>query len=154
MYRRIQTNFGKTKNALFTAGEAMVKGMLVVKNLTNNEVALPSAATGTNVYIVDFDPEYTGLLSVEEYVSDYDSRLNTIAEDARVTLETIQVGEVYGTDQFIAAGIAVSDPLQVGTDGKLAKKASGTSPLRATNISYDDAGHTLLLFTITDEAFA
>ena len=154
MYRRIKSNFGKVKDATFIAGETMKKGMLVVKNYANGEVELPAAATGTNVFIVDFDPAITGLLAVQDNVSDYDARMNDIAENDRVTLEVLQVGEEYGTDQFTAAGIAVGDALQVGTDGKLAKKATGTSPLVATNIGYNDAGHTLLLFEVTENPFA
>jgi len=153
MYRRLQSNFGKTKNAMFTAGEAMVKGMLVVKDYSDSTVNLPASATAVNVFIVDFDPEYTGLLSVENNVSDYDARLNDIALGDRVTLELLQVGEKYGTDQFIATGIAVGDPLEVGTDGKLAKH-TGTSPFVATDIAYDDAGNTLLVFEITETPFA
>lgn len=154
MYRRMKSNFGKVKDATFVAGEAMVKGMLVVKNYATGEVELPASAVGTNVFIVDFDPEWTGLLAVQDYVSDYDTRLNTIADGDKVALETLQVGEEYGTDQFTATDIVVGSYLQVGTDGKLAVKASGTSPLVATNIAYDDAGHTLLLFEVTENPFA
>jgi len=154
MYRRMKSNFGKVKDATFKAGVAMKKGMLVTKNYTTGEVELPASATGTNVFIVDFDPETVGLLAIENNVSDYDARMNDIAEDAKVTLETLQVGEEYGTDQFIATGIAVGDALQVGTDGKLAKKATGTSPLVATDIAYNDNGNTLLLFTVTENPFA
>lgn len=154
MYRRLQSNFGKTKDATFTAGEAMVKGMLVVKDYATKEVNLPADAVGTNVFIVDFDPATTGLLAVQDNVSDYDERLNTIAEDAKVTLELLEVGEVYATDQFTATDIAVGDALQAGADGLLAKKATGTSPLVATDISYDDAGNTLLAFEVTENPFA
>lgn len=154
MFRRLQSNFGKTKDATFTAGEAMVKGMLVVKDYANKEVNLPAAAVGTNVFIVDFSPEYVDMLAVQANTSDYDAVMNTIAEDARVSLELLEVGEVYATDQFTATGIAVGDALQVGTDGKLAKKATGTSPLVATDIAYSDAGNTLLAFTITENPFS
>lgn len=154
MYRRLKANFGKVKDATFTAGEAMEKGMLVVKDFSTSEVNLPASAVGTNVFIVDFDPEYLDMLSVEANISDYDSRMNTIAEDAKVTLEILQVGEEYATDQFTATGIAVGDSLQVGTDGLLAKKASGTSPLVATVLELDDAGNTLLAFAVTEQAWA
>ncbi|GAG12341.1 unnamed protein product, partial [marine sediment metagenome] len=43
MYRRFQSNFGKTKTAIWTASEVMVKGMLVVKNVTALEVDLPAS---------------------------------------------------------------------------------------------------------------
>ena len=154
MYRRLQSNFGKTKDATFTAGEAMVKGMGVVKDYANKEVALPAAAQGTNIFIVDADPAWTGLLSVENNVSDYDARLNDIDEDDKVTLELLEVGEVYGTDQFATDTYAVNDYLEVGTDGKFAKKASGTSPLVVTIPEYDDAGNTLLVFEVTQTPWA
>ena len=154
MYRRLQSNFGKTKEATYTASEAMVKGMLVVKDRATKKVALPASAVGTGVFIVDVNPSYTGLMAVESNISDYDVRLNAIAEDDAVSLELLEVGEVYGTDQFVATGIAVGDALQVGTDGKLAKKASGTSPLIATDIAYNDAGTTLLVFEVTDTVWA
>lgn len=153
MYRRLKSNHGKVKDAMFTAGEVMVKGMLVVKDYAAMEVNLPVAAAGTNVFIVDFDKAYTGLLSVENNVSDYDSRLNNIADGDRVTLELLEVGEEYITDQFIATSIVVGSPLEVGTDGKLALH-TGTSPLVATSITYSDAGNVVLAFTITETPFA
>lgn len=154
MYRRLQSNFGKTKEATYTASEAMVKGMLVVKDVTTKKVALPSAAAGTGVFIVDVEPAYTGLDAVKTNISDYATSRNTIAEDDYVTLELLEVGEVYTTDQFTATSIVAGSYLQVGTDGKLAVKGSGTSPLVAVNPAADDAGHTVLEYVITDTAWA
>lgn len=149
MYRRLKSNFGKVKDATFKAEVAMKKGMFVVKDFANKTVEFPSAETSTGIYIVDFDPEYTGLLSVQPNVSDYDARMNDIAIGQKVTLEFMEVGEEYATDQFVATGIAVGDSLAVGTAGKLIKAVSpATTNIKATNISYNDAGHTLLAFTI------
>lgn len=148
MYRRLKSNFGKVKDATFKAEVAMKKGMFVVKDLVNKTVELPSAETSTGIFIVDFDPDYTGLLAVQPNVSDYDARMNDIAVGQKVTLEIIEVGEEYATDQFVAAGIAVGDSLAVGTAGKLIKAVSpATTNLKATNIAYNDAGKTLLAFT-------
>lgn len=153
MYRRFQTNFGKTKDAMFTASEDMVKGMLVVKDFTNSTVALPASAVGTGVYLVDVNPQYTGLMSVETNISDYDDRLNDIASGDAVSLELLEVGETYGTDQFTATSIVVGSYLQAGTDGKLALYAGTSSPLVAVDIAYSDAGNTLLKFAVTDTPF-
>lgn len=148
MYRRLKSNFGKVKDATFKAEVVMKKGMFVVKDFANKTVELPSAETSTGIFIVDFDPEYTGLLAVQPNVSDYDARMNDIAVGQKVTLEIIEVGEEYATDQFVAAGIAVGDSLAVGTAGKLIKAVSpATTNLKATNIAYNDAGKTLLAFT-------
>lgn len=154
MYRRLQSNHGKTKNAMFTASEAMKKGMLVVKDVTDNTVALPAAATATNVYIVDFTPEPTLETSVKVNISDYASVMNDIADGDSVTLELLQVGEVYSTDQFTATDIVAGSYLQVGTDGLLAKKATGTSPLVAIDPAASDAGNTVLTYTVTETVWA
>ena len=154
MYRRLSNNFGKTKVAIFTAGEEMKKGMFVEKDLVNGEVNLPAAIAGTNVFIVDVEPDITCELSVLNNISDYDVLLNDIAEGKLVSLELMQVGEEYATDQFIATGIAVGDILEVNTAGQLVIGTGTTSPLVATDIAYDDAGHTLLAFTITESLFA
>jgi len=146
MYRRLKSNFGKVKDATFKAEVAMKKGMLVVKDFANKTVELPSALTSTGVFIVDYDPAYIGMLSVENNISDYDARMNDIPQNAPVTLEIIEVGEEYATDQFVAAGIAVGDSLEVATTGKLVK-AAGATNLKATNIAYNDNGKTLLAFT-------
>ena len=146
MYRRLKSNFGKVKDATFKAEVAMKKGMFVVKDFANKTVELPTALTSTGIFIVDFDPAYTGMLSVENNISDYDARMNDIPQNAPVTLEIIEVGEEYATDQFVAAGIAVGDSLEVSTAGKLVK-AAGATNLKATNIAYNDAGKTLLAFT-------
>lgn len=146
MYRRLKSNFGKVKDATFKAEVAMKKGMFIVKDFANKTVELPSALTSTGIFIVDFDPEYKGLMAVENNISDYDSRMNDIAIGAPVTLEIIEVGEEYATDQFVATGIAVGDSLEVATTGKLVK-AAGATNIKATNIAYNDAGHTLLAFT-------
>jgi len=154
MYRRLKVNLGKNKDATFTAGEVMKKGMFVVKDYANGEVNLPAAATGTNVFIVDFDPDYVDFLSVRTNVSDYEDVMNDIADGAKVSLELLEVGEEYATDQFVATDIVVGSALSVNDEGKLVKKATGTSPLVATDIAYNDAGHTLLAFTVTENPFA
>ena len=154
MYRRLQSNFGKTKDATFVAATPMKKGMLVQKDYATLEVDFPSALTATDVYIVDFEPDCTGLLAIESNVSDYDARKNDIATGAKVTLELLEVGEVYATDQFVATSIVVGSSLEVSTAGMLVVKATGTSPLVATNIAYDDAGNTLLAFAVTAQVVA
>ena len=156
MFRRLQSNFGKTKDTTYTAGEALTKGMLVVKDRANKEVTTPASAiaTGVDIYMLDFDPDYTGLLAVQENVSDYDSRMNDVADGARVALELLEVGEVYATDQYDAGVYAVGDFLQVGTDGKLEAYAGTSAPLVVYDGAYDDAGNTLLAFEVTNTPYA
>ena len=154
MYRRLQSNYGKTKNAMFVAGEAMTKGMLVVKDVTDGTVNLPASAVGTNVYIVDFEPEPTLETSVKRNISDYADVANDIDAGVNVSLELLEVGESYSTDQFTATDIVAGSYLEVGTDGLLAKKATGTSPIVAINPEATDAGHTVLTYTITENPYA
>lgn len=154
MYRRLQSNYGKTKNAMFTASEVMKKGMLVEKDVTANTVALPASAAGTNVYIVDFVPDPTLETSVKVNMSDYADVNNDIASGDYVSLEILQVGEVYSTDQFTADDIIAGSYLEVGTDGLLAKKATGTSPIVAIDPDANDAGNTVLTYTVTETVYA
>lgn len=150
MFRRLQSNFGKTKEATYTAGEDMKKGMLVVKDRTNGEALLPSAISATGVFIVDVDPEYVDMLAVKNNISDYDDLLNDISDGDPVTLELLEVGEVYGTDQFDTASYTIGDYLAVGVDGKLEAYAGVSTPLVVVDPAYDDAGNTLLVFEVTD----
>jgi hypothetical protein len=142
MLRQLQTVNRKNADATLVAGEAMKVGMMVVKDLANGEVVLPSAATSSNVFFVTKEKIPTGLLSVQGEQSEYLASFNDIAEDEEVVIITPVAGERYATDQFVAANLQVGYPVHVGTDGKIFRIWEGTSSMLYGG-SYVDNGHTL-----------
>jgi len=149
MLRQLQTVNRKNADAMLTAGEAMKVGMMVIKDLANGEVVLPSAATSSNVFFVTKEKIPTGLLSVQGEQSEYLTDFNDIAEDEEVVLITPVAGERYATDQFTAANLQVGYPVHVGTDGKIFRIWEGTSTMLYGG-SYDDNGHTLAKIDIIE----
>jgi hypothetical protein len=150
MLRRLQNITGKNIDAQLPAGAAMVKGMIVQKDLANGKAILPTTQVG--LYFVDVDVQPTGLMSYEGDISDYDDRLNKIAKDSFVQLEKGISGERFATDQFIATGLTVGDYMGAHTtvdenQGKLEKLASGTSNLIYGGYVIDN-GHRLAIVQI------
>lgn len=150
MYRRLQANHGKTKEATYTADVAMKKGQLVMVDLATKEAKMPTAQLKEGLYIVDFDPAYEGMLAIENNVSDYDKRKNDIPADAHVALELLERGEEYATDQYVTSDTIVDGcNLEVDSTGKL-KFSASDSPIKCTSKVYNDAGHTLLAYKIAE----
>ena len=140
MLRRLQTVDGKNIDVMNTAGAALVRGMVVQKDLTNKKAILP--ADSKNLYFVDRDVQPTGLMAYEGEISEYDERLDNIKSGAFVQLEKMFPGERYATDQIVTTDLAVGDFLEAGTDGKLKKLATGESNLVYGGI-HNDNGHAL-----------
>lgn len=150
MLRVLQSINAKNADAMYVAGEAMVKGMGVVKG-SNNEVALPNSATATDIFLVTKEMIPTGVNSLYGELSDYSTCFENIAEDEPVVLIKPILGERYFTDQ--ADTVAVGNYLVVGTDGKFEVASSTTSNLKVTSITYKDAGsHAGIVFEVVDLA--
>jgi 6-phosphogluconate dehydrogenase (decarboxylating) len=150
MLRVLQSINAKNADAMYVAGEAMVKGMGVVKS-SDNEVILPNTATATDIFLVTKEMIPTGVNTLYGELSDYSDCFENIAADEPVALITPFKGERYFTNQ--ADTVAVGDYLVAGTDGKFEKAASTTSNLKVTSVTYKDAGtHSGIVFEVTDWA--
>lgn len=130
MLRRLQTNSFKAVDSMNKAAVAMVKGMLVQKDLATKTVKLPTSQEG--LFFVTRDNYPVGIMSMEGELSDYDPRFENIEANSQVVLEKPVAGERYATDQIVTTGLAVNDYLiaevTVGADqGKLKKNATATS---------------------------
>lgn len=126
MYKNLLRNGGKAKNAMFTADGAMKKGMLVVPNFATMVASLPGANTD-DVYFVDYSPEPTIETSVRPNMPSTSAVFNDIPDLAKVSLETIEKGESWETDQFDNTDVIIKgDYLEVNTTGKLIKKATAS----------------------------
>ena len=149
MLRRLQNFNGKNIDAQTTAGAAMVKGMLVQKNLVTGTAILPLSQEG--LYFVDKDNQPMGLMAYEGEISEYDDRLVKIASGDPVQLEKPISGERYATDQFTATGLAVGNYLIAvvapgATQGFLIKNATAT-PFKYGGTVVEN-GHTLAIVEV------
>lgn len=149
MLRRLQTLTAKNIDTQLKAAVAMVRGRLVQKDIVNNTAILPTSQEG--LYFVDKDVQPTGLMAYEGEISDYDTRLETIAQNDFVQLERPFAGERFATTEFVSTGFSVGDYAEVSTvadatQGKLIKKAT------AGAFKYDgtvvENGHTLAIFEV------
>jgi hypothetical protein len=150
MLRVLQSINAKNADAMYVAGEAMVKGMGVVKS-SDNEVILPNSATATDIFLVTKEMIPTGVNSLYGELSDYSDCFENIVEHEPVVLVKPIIGERYFTNQVDT--VAVGDYLVVGTDGKFEKAVSTTSNLKVTSVTYKDAGsHAGVVFEAVDLA--
>jgi len=127
MLRRLQNFNGKNIDATKKAKVAMVRGLLVQKDVTTGEAVLPVSQEG--LFFVDRDAQPTGLGAMAGDVSEYDDSLDKIAAGVPVQLEGFVKGEIYAVDQFVATGFAVGNYAEVSnvvdaTQGKIIKKAT------------------------------
>lgn len=149
MLRDFQANYGKVKNTMFKAADAMVTGMAVVKNHVNNTVAFPAAATADNLFLVTKERVPTGINAGRGDMSDYDDNFVKITEDEFVGLEQyVTQGERFGTDQYVKDGLAVGDVVMAGTDGKFVKATAGMESTYVYVGEFDDVGHTLAIIEV------
>lgn len=151
MLRRLQTVSGKNIDVQMKADVAMTRGMVVQKNFANGEAIMPASQAG--LYFVDRDVQPTGLMAYEGEISDYDTRLETIAIGDFVQLEKPVVGERYATDQFVADNLVVGGYMDVSTAadatlGKLIHSADASKFMYAGTMS--DNGHTLAIVEIVE----
>ncbi len=152
MLREVQTNAQKTTDAMYKADVAMVTGMAVVKNRVDMTADIPTAATTEGFYFVTKERIPTGINCTRGDMSDYDTNFTDIAQNEFVKLIIPEVGEKYGTDQFVATGLTKGDALMI-TDGKFVKATASTVPSKLIYGGvFNDAGHSLALVEITDKA--
>lgn len=112
---------GSATQEIYPAGENLIKGQVVVKNLATKK-AEKADGIGEGLYFVDKDYVPTGAEAGTE-VSDYASEAQEVKANEMCILKHLVSG-TWGTDQVEATGLAEGDYL-VAKDGKLAKAASG-----------------------------
>ena len=156
MIRDMRRNGAQPKDTMHKAEVAMVTGMgVVIKDATT--VALPSAETASNVYVVTKERIPTGINTARVDMSDYDEDFVNIKAGEFIGLERYTDGEKFATDQFKAedfgegavAGFAVS----VGTDGKWQKATVSTMPSKYVFDGFhNDNGHKLVMVRVEADA--
>ena len=156
MIRDMKRNGAQPKDTMHKAEVAMVTGMgVVIKDATT--VALPSAETASNVYVVTKERIPTGINTARVDMSDYDEDFVNIKAGEFIGLERYTDGEKFATDQFKAgdfgegavAGFAVS----VGVDGKWQKATVSTMPSKYVfDRFHNDNGHKLVMVRVEADA--
>ena len=156
MIRDMRRKGAQPKDTMHKAEVAMVTGMgVVIKDATT--VALPSAETASNVYVVTKERIPTGINTARVDMSDYDEDFVNIKAGEFIGLERYTDGEKFATDQFKAedfgegavAGFAVS----VGVDGKWQKATVSTMPSKYVFDGFhNDNGHKLVMVRVEADA--
>ena len=156
MIRDMRRNGAQPKDTMHKAEVAMVTGMgVVIKDATT--VALPSAETASNIYVVTKERIPTGINTARVDISDYDEDFVNIKAGEFIGLERYTDGEKFATDQFKAedfgegavAGFAVS----VGVDGKWQKATVSTMPSKYVFDGFhNDNGHKLVMVRVEADA--
>lgn len=156
MIRDMRRNGSQPKDTMHKAEVAMVTGMgVVIKDATT--VALPSAETASNIYVVTKERIPTGINTARVDMSDYDEDFVNIKAGEFIGLERYTDGEKFATDQFKAedfgegavAGFAVS----VGVDGKWQKATVSTMPSKYVFDGFhNDNGHKLVMVRVEADA--
>ena len=152
----MRRNGAQPKDTMHKAEVAMVTGMgVVIKDATT--VALPSAETASNIYVVTKERIPTGINTARVDMSDYDEDFVNIKAGEFIGLERYTDGEKFATDQFKAedfgegavAGFAVS----VGVDGKWQKATVSTMPSKYVFDGFhNDNGHKLVMVRVEADA--
>lgn len=156
MIRDMRRNDAQPKDTMHKAEVAMVTGMgVVIKDATT--VALPSAETASNVYVVTKERIPTGINAARQDMSDYDEDFVNVKAGEFIGLERYTDGEKFATDQFKAsdftdeavAGFAVS----VGADGKWQKSTASTVLSKYVFDGFhNDNGHKLVMVRVEADA--
>lgn len=151
MLRDFQSKNGKNVPANYKAKVAMKTGMGVVLDRTNKEVDFPTAATASEIYVVNKARIPTGVNCARADMSDYDDNFVKVAADELVKLETYTNPESFGTD---AKGTTATKGkvLVVGTDGLWADAASTVASKYLYADDYVDNGHTLMKIDVLETA--
>ena len=147
MLRRILVNDQKIAPAIFTAGAALKRGMLVKLDENTGKVAAASDPV-SGVYFVDKETIQEGINSkdIVGEMSEYDDIFENIASGELVVLEAPIPGETYATDQFSltseSTAVAGTTALSV-SDGKFVEAGkSATTIFRYAGI-YNDGSKKL-----------
>ena len=155
MIRDMRRNGAQPKDTMHKAEVAMVTGMgVVIKDATT--VALPSAETASNIYVVTKERIPTGINTARQDMSDYDDDFVNVKAGEFIGLERYTDGEKFATDQFKAEdfgesavqGFAVS----VGADGKWMKAGSTVASKYVFDGPHDDNGHKLVMIRVEADA--
>jgi len=139
---------GHSVNEVYQAGEALTRGMVVVKNFTTNK-ADKADNVSENIYFADKNFQPTGYQSDME-ISEYTTEAQAIGADERFILKRLMSG-TWATDLIDTTGLVGGDYLKAGTaanEGKLIKAVLGdVCTLRYVG-TYDDAGNALHSFEV------
>jgi hypothetical protein len=154
MLRELQTVIGKNVAANYKAATAMVTGMGVVKDTANGKFAFASTPTATNVFFLNKERVPTGINTAKTDMSDYDTNFTALVENEFGKLVTPVVGEVYGTDQYVSAGLSVDNALMVGTDGKWKKATAQMTSRFQYKGTVVDNGRTLAKIEVLADTIA
>lgn len=144
MLRELQTIINKNADSMLKADVDVVTGMGVVKDGSNGEFKLPTAETDTGVFFVNKEQVPTGLNTARINMSDYDDDFCKVAAGERAKLIAYVAGERIATDQYSDSLTDIDTYVKVGTDGKIAAVASGTSKMLFKGTMIDN-GHTLAI---------
>ena len=148
MLRDNKTIISKPVAADYTASAKVACGMGVVLNTTNKTFAPPSAAGDTNIFLVFKERIPTGMYTALSDFSDYDDIFMTVNVGEYAKLKKYLPGEEFMTDQY-AEGVTAGKYVNVGTDGKFAALASGTSRYLCIGI-VNDNDHKLALIQVCE----
>jgi len=144
MLRRLQNVSGKNIDVQMKADVAMVRGMLVQKNLATGKAILP--VDQKNLFFVDRDVQPEGLMSYEGEINDYDERLEKIVAGHLVQLEKPLSGERFATDQFVAADLVIGGYVAADAQGKAIASVDATGLIYGG--VYNDNGKTLAIIEV------
>lgn len=155
MIREMFYHDQKAVPAIYSAKTAMTTGMGVQVDFTKNEVAVPSADdTVDGIFFVDHEFSPEGLKASLTNIDDYDEDAVAIKEGELVKLIAPEVGEMYGTDQYVATDVAETNKgkrMAVGTDGKWKLATTAASRFILADVQKDGV-HTLAWISVAPEA--
>lgn len=151
MLREFQSKIGKNVPAQYKAKTAMKTGMGVIIDRATGEVKFPTAATASEIYVVNKARIPTGVNCSRADMSDYDDNFVNITEGEFVKLETYTNPESFGTDQK-GKTATKGKVLAIGTDGLWTDAAATVASKYLYADDYVDNGHTLIKIDVLDEA--
>lgn len=153
MLRNLQIRPNKPVETTYKASEAMITGMGVVKSYADHTIALPTAETADNIFMLDKEKIPTGINAGRGELSDYETEFVSVKSGEFAKIHTFDVGERRAVDQYVATGLAKGDYMAVGTDGKwkkaaantTAEKTDGTLSAYVYDGTHTSDGHTLAI---------
>lgn len=151
MLRTMIENDGKLVLGGFkTAGEYHT-GMGVTKNESTGVATVPTAETGTGIFVLNKERIPTGVNAARTEFSDYDTEFNTFTDGEQCLLVPYGANEKFAVDQYDATNCVAANIgkyAAVGTDGKWTIAAAATSSQYVFLGLHNDAGHTLAMFEV------
>lgn len=154
MLRDLIVNGQDAAIAGYHIGTAAATGMgVVISDESTKTVAFPESATATDVFLLYKSKVPEGLECAKTEFSDYDAQLNTFVSGEQVILRKYDIGERFATDAY-ASGLLATDAgskVNVGTDGKWAKGASGAASKYVFLGFVMDNGHQLARIKVVED---